>query len=164
MGDVHYRPLPASTAPPEIKLGSSDCRSDALCLTTELRSHDRDCVQIPAFHQAVSSFFYYEVIARSYLCWRKKHGEILRSNFPFRTQKNSKFSGSRGACPGLTKGSFSGLEVAYNHRRNPSLTSWPRPCVCVCVCVCACACVHACVRACMCACMHARLCACVLKI
>ena len=33
-----------SAAPPGIEHGSSDCRSDAL--TTELRSHDRNCVRI----------------------------------------------------------------------------------------------------------------------
>ena len=43
-----------SAAPPEIEFGSSDCRSDAL--TTELRSHDRNCVRIFVFHQTVSSF------------------------------------------------------------------------------------------------------------
>ena len=42
-----------SAAPPGIELGSSDCRSDAL--TTELRSHDRNCVRIFVFHQTVSS-------------------------------------------------------------------------------------------------------------
>ena len=43
-----------SAAPPGIEPGSSDCWSDAL--TTELRSHDRNCVQIFVFHQTVSSF------------------------------------------------------------------------------------------------------------
>ena len=43
-----------SAAPPGIEPGSSDCRSDAL--TTELRSHDRNCVRIFVLHQAVSSF------------------------------------------------------------------------------------------------------------
>ena len=48
-----------SAAPPGIELGSSDCRSDAL--TTELRSHDRNCVRIFVFHQTVSSASPYEV-------------------------------------------------------------------------------------------------------
>ena len=43
-----------STALPGFEPGSPELWSDAL--TTELRSHDRNCVRILAFHQAVSSF------------------------------------------------------------------------------------------------------------
>ena len=45
-------------SPSGIELRSSDCRSDAL--TTELRSHDRDCVRTFVFHQ-LSVFCHYEV-------------------------------------------------------------------------------------------------------
>ena len=43
-----------NAAPLGIEPGSSDCRSDTL--TTVLRNHDTNCVQIFVFHQAVSSF------------------------------------------------------------------------------------------------------------
>ena len=64
-----------SAAPPGIEPGSSDCRSDAL--TTELRSHDRNCVWIffffLSFTKTVSSFSLRgDPHARAY---KYKHGE-----------------------------------------------------------------------------------------
>ena len=66
-----------SAAPPGIELGSSDCRSDTL--TTELRSHNRNCVRTFVFHQTVSSFFFFTknlhavpVVVSSHLSDRKK--------------------------------------------------------------------------------------------
>ena len=52
--DSRIRRKKHSATPPGFEPGSSDCRSDAL--TTELRSHDRNCVRIFVFHQTVSSF------------------------------------------------------------------------------------------------------------
>ena len=45
-----------SAAPPEIEPGSFDCRSDAL--TTELRSHDRNCMWIFVFHLVLASCYH----------------------------------------------------------------------------------------------------------
>ena len=44
-----------SATPPRIEPGSSDCRSDAL--TTELRSHDRNCVWIFCLSPSFQFFF-----------------------------------------------------------------------------------------------------------
>ena len=75
---------------PGIEPGSSDCRSDAL--TTELRSHDRNCVRIFfVFHQAVSSFSLRgdpHVRACKHFCRIEKERSLIRmvptgTNFRF---------------------------------------------------------------------------------